>query len=191
MDLIFATHNPNKVLEVQKQLDQSFNILALSDLDYHTEIPEPYETLEENALEKAKTIYRAFKKICFSDDTGLFVPALNGAPGVYSARYAGPKASAAENMEKLCAAMELKQDRRAYFKTVIALQTLKGFHFFEGMVWGTIAREPIGTGGFGYDPIFIPQGYDQSFAMLPQKIKQEIGHRAKAIRALTSFLKTL
>lgn len=191
MDLIFATHNPNKVSEVQKQLGEPFKILTLTDLNYQTEIPEPFETLEENALNKANIISETFKKTCFSDDTGLFVPSLGGAPGVYSARYAGPQASAAENTEKLLAALEGKKDRRAYFKTIISLKTLESSYFFEGVVWGVIAENPKGTGGFGYDPVFIPNGYQQSFGELSPIIKQQIGHRGRAINALTNFLKAL
>lgn len=190
MELIFATHNSNKLKEVISQLPTHIKIHSLTHLGFHKEIPEPYNTLEANATTKAEALYHAFKLSCFSDDTGLFVPILNGAPGVFSARYAGENATPAQNINKLLAALKGKKDRKAYFKTVIALKTHNFIIYFKGSVHGVIAEAPVGIGGFGYDPIFIPSGYTKSFAQLPLHIKQQIGHRGKAISKLVSYLKT-
>ena len=189
MELIFATHNKNKFTEVHQQLPNHIKLKSLTDLDYHQEIPEPYDTLEENAAEKTRTIFNNFNTPCFSDDTGLFVQSLGGAPGVYSARYAGPMANADKNIQKLLNALQDNLERDAYFKTVIALQTAKECLFFEGIVRGKIATTVSGTGGFGYDPIFIPEGYQETFAQLSASIKQKIGHRGKAMEALLTYLK--
>jgi len=191
MDLIFATHNNHKFKEVATQLPTHINLLSLSDLNFNEEIPEPFNTLEENATTKAETIYNRFSKACFSDDTGLFVPSLDGAPGVYSARYAGPQATAIQNIEKLLDALKEKEDRAAFFKTVVVLKTAAAQYIFEGVVQGHIARKLQGQGGFGYDPIFIPEGYNESFAQLDRSIKHSIGHRGKAMAALLKHLEKL
>jgi len=190
INLIFATHNLNKFKEVKSQMPQHIHLQSLSDLNYNKNIPEPFDSLEENAAIKAATIHKEFNQNCFSDDTGLFVTALGGAPGVFSARYAGEKASALDNIKKLLAALEQKEDRSAYFKTIMVLKTDSNTHYFEGIVKGRIAKKMEGTAGFGYDPVFIPEGYEASFAQLPLGTKQEIGHRGKAINALIEFLKT-
>jgi|AntAceMinimDraft_6_1070360.scaffolds.fasta_scaffold02288_6 XTP/dITP diphosphohydrolase len=190
MNLIFATHNLNKFKEIKSQMPQHIHLQSLSDLNYNKNIPEPFESLEENAAIKANTIHREFNKNCFSDDTGLFVSALGGAPGVFSARYAGEKASTLDNINKLLTALEQKEDRSAYFKTVIVLKIDSNTHYFEGVVKGYIAKKIAGTNGFGYDPVFVPEGYKASFAQLPLITKHKIGHRGKAINALIEFLKT-
>lgn len=190
MKLIFATHNQNKLSEIKSQLPNNIEILSLQDLSFNQEIPEPYHTLEENAAIKANTIFNCFKEACFSDDTGLFVPALNGLPGVQSARYSGPKATSESNMDKLLKALENISDRKAYFQTTIALKTAAEIKYFTGKVHGTIALGKKGNGGFGYDPIFIPDNYTKSFAELPSEIKQKIGHRGKAIRSLITYIKS-
>jgi XTP/dITP diphosphohydrolase len=191
MKLIFATHNQNKFTEIKSQLPANIEILSLQDVAFSQEIPEPYLTLEENAATKANTIFNFFKEACFSDDTGLFVPALNGAPGVHSARYSGPEATPNGNMVKLLKALENTKDRKAYFQTTIALKTVSEIKYFTGKVHGSIALSKKGIGGFGYDPIFIPENYSESFAELPLEIKQKIGHRGKAISALIAYLKDL
>lgn len=188
MTLIFATHNKNKLLEIQSQLPHPFELQSLKDLAYFKNIPEPYLTVEENAATKANTIYNAFSCACFSDDTGLFVNALEGAPGVFSARYAGENAKADQNMDKLLKAMTFATDRSAYFKTCIALKLDHEIKYFSGVVHGSIAKAKKGAQGFGYDPIFIPEGYQESFAELPLEIKQKIGHRGKAIKQLIDYL---
>ena len=167
MKLIFATHNQNKLSEIKSQLPNNIEILSLRDLSFNQEISEPYHTLEENAAIKANTIFNSFKEACFSDDTGLFVPALNGLPGVQSARYSGPTATSESNMDKLLKALENSTDRKAYFQTTIALKTAAEIKYFTGKVHGTIALGKKGNGGFGYDPIFIPDNYTKSFAELP------------------------
>lgn len=191
MKLIFATHNQNKLNEIKSQLPTNIDILSLKELSFSQEIPEPYLTLEENAATKANTIFNCFNEACFSDDTGLFVPALNGAPGVHSARYSGPNASASANMNKLLKALEHITDRKAYFQTTIALKTANDLIYFTGKVYGSIALSKKGNGGFGYDPIFIPENQSESFAELPLAIKQKIGHRGKAISALIAYLNNL
>jgi len=191
MKLIFATHNQNKLNEIKSQLPTNIDILSLKELSFSQEIPEPYLTLEENAATKANTIFNCFNEACFSDDTGLFVPALNGAPGVHSARYSGPNASASANMNKLLKALEHITDRKAYFQTTIALKTANDLIYFTGKVYGSIALSKKGNGGFGYDPIFIPENHSESLAELPLAIKQKIGHRGKAISALIAYLNNL
>ncbi|MDB4172453.1 RdgB/HAM1 family non-canonical purine NTP pyrophosphatase [Flavobacteriaceae bacterium] len=191
MKLIFATHNQNKLNEIKSQLPTNIDILSLKELSFSQEIPEPYLTLEENAATKANTIFNCFNEACFSDDTGLFVPAINGAPGVHSARYSGPNASASANMNKLLKALEHITDRKAYFQTTIALKTANDLIYFTGKVYGSIALSKKGNGGFGYDPIFIPENQSESFAELPLAIKQKIGHRGKAISALIAYLNNL
>lgn len=187
--LIFATNNQHKLEEVQSLLGNHYRILSLKDLGDDTDIPETGETLEENAMLKAEYIWNNYHLNCFADDTGLEVEALNNAPGVYSARYAGEEKSSIANMEKLLSELENKVNRRARFRTVIALILDGKKFFFEGKVEGIITDFPQGSAGFGYDPVFRPDRYDKTFAELGLDVKNKISHRAKAIKELALFLK--
>lgn len=188
MKLVFATNNKHKVREISDLLDNNFRILGLADLNITEEIPEEAETLEENALFKARYVHDKTGFNVFADDTGLEVTALGGAPGVYSARYAGENKSFDDNIEKLLREMQNASDRSARFRTVIAL-ILDGSEFlFEGTVEGEITRERRGDGGFGYDPVFLATGYDRTFAEMPLGEKNLISHRAKAMKQLLEFL---
>jgi XTP/dITP diphosphohydrolase len=187
-ELVFATHNPNKLYEIRQMMPGGIRLLSLEDIGCREEIPETADTLEGNARIKAAHVWEHYGYDCFADDTGLEVAALQGAPGVYSARYAGPEADAQANMQKLLSQMEAKVDRSARFRTSIALVLDGQFHFFEGTVSGQILREPRGSGGFGYDPVFMPEGYEKSFAQLPLQVKNEISHRGRAFRELSAFL---
>jgi XTP/dITP diphosphohydrolase len=188
MPLIFATHNPNKTKEMQALLP-GYKIKSLADLNYHQAIAETGTTLAENARLKAKIIFSAFGQAVFADDTGLEVEALNGAPGVYSARYAGPKADAKQNMQKLQRDLAGQSNRKAQFRTVISYLNKKGQVFlFEGCVKGEIIEAQAGEQGFGYDPIFMPLGYNQTFAQMPPSLKNKISHRALAMQKLIDFL---
>ena len=187
--LVFATNNAHKLEEVSAMLGTSVSLMSLNDIGCHTDIPETGTTLEENALIKARYIHEYYGMDCFADDTGLEVAALDGEPGVYSARYAGGAGhDSVANMKKLLARMEGVTDRRARFRTVIALILDAEVHEFEGIVRGTIATEPHGDGGFGYDPVFIPEGYDRTFAELSD-VKNHISHRARAVERLVEFLR--
>lgn len=188
MDLVFATHNTHKTREILPLLPPDIRLHTLDSLDHQSEIEETGQTLEENARIKARHIHLKYGYPCFADDTGLIVPALGGAPGVYSARYAGPEKNAADNMRKLLQALGPQADRSARFETVIALTDGSSTHLFKGIVTGIIAHEPRGKGGFGYDPIFIPDGYDRTFAELPLSEKNRISHRARAISKLIDHL---
>ncbi len=186
--LIFASHNANKTKEIRALL-RSHQIYSLADKAYKEEIPETGETLAENAEIKARTIFDFYGEAVFADDTGLIVPALNGEPGVYSARYAGPEANAQSNMQKLLANLEGAENREAYFETVICNIDVQGeSHFFSGRVDGQIIEAPRGKEGFGYDPIFQPDGEMLSFAEMPAWQKNEMSHRA---RALSAFIRHL
>lgn len=188
MEIIFATNNNHKLEEIQHLLGKKFKLLSLSNVGITEDIPEDYYTLEENALQKARFVYRKFGKNCFADDTGLEIDALKGEPGVLSARYAGKEKSSENNMRKVLDAMCNISNRKAQFKTVIAL-ILNGKEFlFEGVVKGEILYEKHGSAGFGYDPIFKPTGFDQSFAQMNIEQKNRISHRAKAAFKLVSFL---
>ncbi len=188
-ELIFATHNQNKTDEIRAILPQ-YNVQSLADISFTDEIEETGKTLKENALIKAQTIFDKLGKACFADDTGLEVDALNGAPGVYSARYAGKEADSEKNMTKLLAELANKDDRSAAFKTVIAYIDAAGAsHFFEGTVEGEIVFEKMGDSGFGYDPIFKPAGYEQTFAQMTPIQKNEISHRSRAVALFISFLR--
>lgn len=189
-ELIFATHNQNKVEEV-KAIFKEYNIKSLSDVGYHTEIAETAKTFEGNALLKAKHIFKVFKTPVFADDSGLEVDALDGAPGVYSARYAGAEKNHQKNNAKLLNALLDDNNRKAQFKTVISYVDGDTEICFEGIVRGKIASKIIGTGGFGYDPLFIPEGYSETFGTLPQEIKLKLSHRTRAIDALRDHLKSL
>ncbi|MDU1904306.1 MAG: non-canonical purine NTP diphosphatase [Dysgonomonas sp.] len=187
--LIFATNNEHKLEEVKSLLSKRYTILGLKDIGDDTDIPETGDTLEENAMIKADYLWNTYGYNCFADDTGLEVEALNNAPGVYSARYAGEDKNSVANMEKVLSELEDKTNRKARFRTVIALILEGKRYLFEGKVEGTITLFPQGTAGFGYDPIFQPDGYDKTFAEFGLDVKNEISHRAKAIRELALFLK--
>ena len=185
MKLIFATHNPNKLSELKEILsDSKQEIISLNELGYTSEIEETGSTLEENALIKARTIYKQYKENVFSEDTGLEIEFLNNEPGVYTARYAGKEKDANKNMDKLLQKLELSSNRNAQFRTVVALIYKGKEYLIEAVCSGSIAFEKSGEGGFGYDPIFIPTGYEQSFAQLSSEIKNTISHRAKALQKL-------
>ena len=184
--LIFATNNAHKLHEVAALLPNK--ILSLSDINCHDDIPETADTLEGNALLKARYVYEKFAVDCFADDTGLEVEALDNAPGVYSARYAGEQKNPQDNMHKLLAEMTDKENRTARFRTVIALIINGKEYLFEGEVRGVIEREKRGAEGFGYDPIFTPEGFDKTFAELPLNVKNEISHRGRAVKKLVDFL---
>ena len=188
MKLVFATNNRHKLDEVRKIISGYTEIISLSDIDCHEDIPETADTLEGNALQKARYIKEHFGYDCFADDTGLEVEALDYAPGVYSARYAGPGHDSEANMNKLLHEMENKENRKARFRTVIALILNGKEYLFEGVVNGTIINEKRGGSGFGYDPIFVPDTYSETFAEMGNDIKNQISHRAKAVMKLTSFL---
>ncbi len=193
MRIVFATNNKNKLAEIREMLAGSgIEVLSLADIGCHDDIPETADTLEGNALQKARYIHEKYQMNCFADDTGLEVTALGGAPGVYSARYAGGKGHDSEaNMAKLLAELEGKADRTARFRTVVALITDDGEKLFDGIVTGCITEERRGGEGFGYDPIFRPDGYDKTFAELGHEVKNKISHRARAVAKLVDHLKTL
>ena len=189
--LIFATNNINKVIEVRSLLTENFKILSLSEAGINIDIPEPFATLEENAIEKSTVIYRLKKTSCFAEDTGLEVTALNGEPGVKSARYAGDEKSFENNIDKLLENLKDKGDRSARFRTVICL-TVNGKHnIFEGECKGTIIAERRGSHGFGYDSVFIPDGAEKTFAEMSLQEKNIFSHRKKATEKLILYLKTV
>lgn len=192
MKLVFATNNKHKLDEVRKITSHHpVEIVSLTEINCFDDIPETADTLEGNALQKAHYIQEKFGLNCFADDTGLEVEALNNAPGVYSARYAGPGHDSEANMKKLLHEMEGKENRKARFRTVIALIWNGKTYTFDGIVNGTITTTKRGENGFGYDPIFIPEGYEQTFAELGNDIKNQISHRAKAVEKLDEFLTQL
>lgn len=189
--LVFATNNSHKLHELRNILPAHIQLLSLADINCHTEIPETGHTLEENSLQKARFIHDLCGLDCIADDTGLEVKALDGAPGVYSARYAGDGHDSQANMNLLLRNMAGKTDRTARFRTVITLVTDDDeVHAFEGIVTGKIATEPAGDSGFGYDPVFIPSGWDKTFAQAPEADKNAISHRAMASQKLVDFLNT-
>lgn len=187
--LVFATNNAHKLEEVRAILGNDFQIASLKEIGCHDDIPETADTLEGNAMQKAQYIKEKFGMDCFADDTGLEVEALNNAPGVFSARYAGPGHDSEANMKKLLSEMQGKENRKARFRTVIALLLDGKEYTFEGIVKGNIIEEKRGGSGFGYDPIFVPEGYDLTFAELGNDIKNKISHRAEAVKKLSAFLK--
>lgn len=186
--LVFATNNHHKLEEIRKITKDSILIRSLNECGFNREIEETKDSLEGNATLKAETVYKETGLPCFADDTGLFVSALDGAPGVFSARFAGEDAKDTDNVSLLLQKLEGTKDRSAYFKTVISLVTQEEQYLFSGVIHGTITERPIGDNGFGYDPVFVPNGYDKTFAQLDSKIKNTISHRAKATAALISFL---
>ena len=207
MKIVFATNNQHKLQEIRQILGDRVEVLSLKDIGCDVDIPETGQTLEENALQKARYVYDNYHIDCFADDTGLEVEALNGAPGIYSARYASMENSAAShdseaNMTRLLRELADQDNRTARFRTVIALilkkdvcpcgcTSIKQEHLFEGIVNGEITREQSGAEGFGYDPIFQPEGYDKTFAELGADIKNQISHRARATQELAEYVKTL
>lgn len=189
--LVFATNNLHKLEEVKNITRHLVRVVSLSEINCHDEIPETADTLEGNALQKARYIKEQYGYDCFADDTGLEVEALDNAPGVYSARYAGPGHDSEANMHKLLHEMEGKENRKARFRTVIALILEGREYLFEGVIQGVITTEKRGDSGFGYDPIFQPDGYLQTFAELGNDTKNQISHRAIAVQKLAAFLSTL
>lgn len=190
MKLVFATNNPNKIIEVQQMLPSSMEIISLESIGCFEELPETADTIEENAIMKANYITQNYGYDCFADDTGLEVSALNGKPGVDSAHYAGAQRNSEDNMNKLLESLDAVVNRKAQFKTVIALNLNGKQHLFTGIANGTITLEKTGNHGFGYDPIFQPDGYKVTFAQLSLKEKSSISHRGKATEQLINFLKT-
>lgn len=186
--LVFATNNKHKLDEVRKITAGLTEIASLEDINCNDDIPENEPTLEGNALQKARYIKNKFGKDCFADDTGLEVEVLNNEPGVFSARYSGIAHDSEANMKKLLANMEGKDNRKARFRTAIALILDGKEYLFEGIVNGSILTEKRGSTGFGYDPVFMPEGYNESFAELGEDIKNKISHRAEAVKKLTAFL---
>ena len=189
MKLVFATNNKHKLQEVRDIIGSGVEILSLSDINCNDDIPETADTLDGNALIKARYIYEKYNVNCFADDTGLEVDALDGAPGVYSARYAGDGHDSEANMKKLLENLTGKNNRNAQFRTVIALIIDGEEKLFNGIVKGTITEEKMGDSGFGYDPIFIPEGFSESFAQMSSEQKNSISHRYRATKQLSDYLK--
>ena len=189
LKLVFASHNKHKKQEVAEILGTSVEIVDLSELNCTEDIPETQNSLQGNALQKARFVRDKFGLDCFADDTGLEVEALNGAPGVYSARYAGPECNFDDNMQKLLREMQDTDNRKARFRTVVALLLDGREYLFEGEVRGEILKQKAGDHGFGYDPVFRPEGYDKSFAQLSPELKNRISHRAEAVQKMAHFLK--
>ena len=189
--LIFATNNVHKVSEIQSLLPKDINVITLQQAGINIDIPEPYDTLQENANTKAKTIFEITKQNCFSEDTGLEIDALNGAPGVHSARYASEDRNFNANIEKVLTNLKNIENRTAQFRTVICLIWEQKEYYFEGVCRGHIAEQNLGTAGFGYDPIFIPEGATKSFAEMTMDKKNTFSHRQKAVTQLFSFLQSI
>jgi XTP/dITP diphosphohydrolase len=189
-ELIFATNNKHKLKEVRHIISDKVTLLSLADINCYDNIPETADTLEGNALLKARHIKQQYGYDCFADDTGLEVEALNNAPGVYSARYAGKGNDASANMNKLLCEMQGQENRKARFRTVIALIVKDKEYLFEGIINGSIITEKRGEAGFGYDPVFIPEDHTQTFAEMGNELKNQISHRALAVKKLASFLST-
>jgi XTP/dITP diphosphohydrolase len=187
MQLVFASNNKNKIKEIQLLVPQSIQVLSLEDIGCFEEIPETADTIEGNAIQKANYITEKYGYNCFADDTGLEVVALNGEPGVYSARYAGEQKDATDNMDKLLSNLKDKSNRTAKFKTVIALNLNGNQILFKGIIKGKIIEEKVGTNGFGYDPIFVADGYTKTFAELSIEEKSTISHRGLAVKQLVDF----
>ena len=191
MKLVFASNNKNKIIEIQSILPDSIQLLSLEDIGCFEEIPETAETIEGNAMLKANYVTERFGYDCFADDSGLEVESLNGAPGVYSARYAGEYKNNEHNIDKLLVELSDQNNRKAHFKTVIALNIKNQQHLFTGTAKGEIITERKGINGFGYDPVFQPEGHDRTFAEFSLEEKSAISHRAKAVKQLISFLQSL
>lgn len=190
-EFVFATNNLHKLSEVQHLLGDKFKLLSLKEINVYEDIPEDHDTLEKNALQKAWYIYNKTNRNCFADDTGLEVAALDGRPGVYSARYAGEGKNPRDNIVKLLHELKGISNRKAQFRTVVALIIDGKEHLFEGIVAGQIIEEERGVDGFGYDPVFLPDGYSLTFAEMDLSQKNQISHRAQAVNALVGFLQKL
>lgn len=190
MQLLFASANPNKISEIRQMLPAGFELLSLADIGFTDDIPETADTIEGNAILKAEFLEGKQGMACFADDTGLVIPALNGEPGVFSARYAGEEKNADKNMDLVLQRLEGKDDRRASFVTVIALRAGNKTYIFEGRVDGTILTEKRGEKGFGYDPIFQPDGYTKSFAEMTAEEKNALSHRGLALQKMMGYLAT-
>jgi len=191
MKLVFATQNQNKVKELKQLMPKSIELLSLKDIGCNDDIPETAPDLKGNASQKSHYIFEMFNTNCFADDTGLEIEALNNEPGVYSARYAGPQKNSEDNMNLVLEKLKNKSNRKARFKTVISLIINGNEHIFEGVCNGEIIANKSGNKGFGYDPIFKPDGYDITFADMPLSEKNKISHRGKAVKLLIDFLKSL
>lgn len=191
MKLVFATNNKHKLEEMRAILGGKVELLSLAEIDCHDDISETADTLEGNALIKARYIFEKYGLSCFADDTGLEVDALDGAPGVYSARYAGENNDSEANIDKLLQNLTGKNCRTAQFRTVIALILNGEERLFDGIVRGSISEQRRGACGFGYDPVFVPEGYTESFAEMSAEQKNSISHRSRAAAALNSYLETL
>jgi XTP/dITP diphosphohydrolase len=191
MKLVFASNNKNKIQEIQQLVPNSIQILSLEEIGCTEDIPETADTIEGNAILKANYVTEKYGYNCFADDTGLEVETLNGAPGVYSARYAGEQKDANDNMDKLLLELKDKTNRKANFKTVIALNLNGEQNLFTGIINGKIIEEKIGTNGFGYDPIFVADGFEKTFAELTMEEKSTISHRGIAVKQLLTFLQKL
>ncbi|MDM1398448.1 non-canonical purine NTP diphosphatase [Myroides odoratimimus] len=188
MKLVFASNNKNKIKEIKNQLPDTIEILSLEDIGCNIDIPETADTIEGNAKLKADFVKRHYGYDCFADDSGLEVDALNGAPGVYSARYAGEQKNDNDNIDKLLEVLQKEENRKANFKTVICLNLHTETYYFTGIIDGQLLKERQGTEGFGYDPIFVADGMDKSFAEIDINAKNAISHRGKAVRQLVDFL---
>ena len=188
--IVFATYNQNKLKEVRKALPK-INVLSLKEVQCFEELPEEKDTLEGNAQQKAEYVYTKYGVPCFADDTGLIIQALNGEPGVYSARYAGPECDSEKNMDLVLQKLINKEHRNAHFKTIICFFNGEGPKLFDGVVEGSILKERTGNDGFGYDPIFLPNGYDLSFAQMSIEKKNEISHRGIAVRKFIQYLNSI
>lgn len=188
MELVIATNNKGKMREIAAIL-QGVELLSLKDIGFTADIPEPYDTFEENAHTKAATVHAFCGKNVFADDSGICANALGGAPGVFSARYAGHDTDDERNLQKLLTELKGKEDKTAYYKAVICLIWEDRVYYFEGECHGHIIEQPRGEGGFGYDPIFVPQGHEQTFAELDPALKNEISHRGKVVRKMVAFIK--
>lgn len=191
MKLLFATHNKNKLSEVKALMPNNIDLIGLSDLNFHEDIAETESTIEGNASLKSQSIYKITGINCFSDDSGLLVDALNGEPGVHSARYAGEHKNDEDNIQKLLRELTGKENRKAHFKTVMSLIIDGQEYLFEGKIYGNITTEKRGANGFGYDPVFIPDGYTKTFAEMAKEEKSSISHRGIALKQLIAFLKSL
>lgn len=187
-NIVFATNNKNKLREIRDIVGSKYNILSLSDINCHEDIPETADTIEGNALLKARFVKEKYGYDCFADDTGLEVEALDNRPGVYSARFAGEDCNSENNINKLLSELEGIENRKARFRTVIALLKGETEEEFEGVIYGNISHERHGEGGFGYDKVFVPENYEKTFAEMLPKEKNSISHRAKATRLLIEYL---
>lgn len=187
-NIVFATNNKNKLREIRDIVGSKYNILSLSDINCHEDIPETADTIEGNALLKARFVKEKYGYDCFADDTGLEVEALDNRPGVYSARFAGEDCNSENNINKLLSELEGIENRKARFRTVIALIKGETEEEFEGVIYGNISHERHGEGGFGYDKVFVPENYEKTFAEMLSKEKNSISHRAKATRLLIEYL---